>query len=165
MHKRHQQLSAAARLLQQQRWAALATIDPQGNPCASMVAYVVEGEAEALLLHISSLAAHTGQLLHSGRGSMVISEPDSGRGDPQQLARLSLQCHVEAVGRDAPDYTDLRKSYLQRLPDAAPRFDFSDFCLLRLHPEACRFVGGFGQARDLSPQALQEGWQTIKLPG
>jgi hypothetical protein len=93
-------------------------------------------------------------LLTRGRGSLVISEPDRGEGDPQMLARLTVSGPVEAVGRDDPRYDALRARYLARLPSAAPLFAFGDFGLFLLRFEAAHYVGGFARAYALSAAEL-----------
>lgn len=143
---RTEQFARLAQLLTQQRWAALATIDGAGAPMASMVGYVMSDEFDGAVLHLSRLAAHTRNLLANPRAALAVSEPDSGSGDPQRLPRASLQGTVESIGRESLAYPACRAAYLQRLPDSAQLFDFSDFLLFRLVIEEIRFVGGFGQA-------------------
>jgi putative heme iron utilization protein len=133
-------------MLQQQRWAALATVDEAGLPAASMVAYATDTAQGCLYLHLSALAAHTRELLQQPAAALVISECDAGSGDPQQLARLSLRGVCEPIVRDATGYAEARQCYLRRLPDAERLFGFGDFMLLRFEITAARFVGGFGQA-------------------
>lgn len=133
-------------LLQQNRWAALATVDEAGVPAASMVAYAVDTHQGCLYLHLSALAAHTKALVRSKAAALVIGECDKGSGDPQQLPRLSLRAGCEVIGRDAYDYEVAQRCYLERLPDAQRLFSFGDFMLFRLNIEAARFVGGLGQA-------------------
>lgn len=142
------------RLLRGQRWAALATLDGH-EPLASMVAYAAEPDLGGLLLHLSHLAAHTRNLLATGRASVVISAPDAGAADPQTLSRLSLNGPVSRVAPEAPDYADLRACYLRALPEAEPRFAFRDFALFRLAPERLRYVGGFARAYSLDRDALR----------
>ncbi|HKJ76630.1 MAG TPA: pyridoxamine 5'-phosphate oxidase family protein, partial [Gammaproteobacteria bacterium] len=68
--------AAAAALLRQQRWAALASLGRDGRPLASMVAYAAEPDLSAFYLHLSRLAAHTGNRLATPEASLAISEPD-----------------------------------------------------------------------------------------
>jgi putative heme iron utilization protein len=142
-----------ARLLEAQRWAALATAGADG-PLASMVACAPLEDVSAVLLHLSRLARHTGNLLTVGRGSLVLSEPDPGEGDPQTLARLTLSGPVAAVERDDAAYTALRARYLTRLPSAEPLFGFGDFSLFLLRVERAHYVGGFARAYAMSAEEL-----------
>lgn len=152
---RTNELRCAAAMIRQHRWAALATIDASGHPAASMVAYATEPDLSAFWLHLSRLASHTKNLLQRGSTSLIISEPDSGRADPQTLARVSVSGTVEEVPRGSETYERGRTHYLHRLPDAKPLFGFGDFILFRLVPTRIRYVGGFARAFDLKPQALQ----------
>lgn len=138
------------RLLREHRWAALATSDDTGNPMASMVGYVCGESAAVIYLHLSRLAAHTGNLLANGRAALVIGEDDSGDGDPQELARVTLQGRAAIVARDSDEYRRARDHYLERLPASERLFEFPDFILFRLDVEQARFVGGFAQARSFS---------------
>lgn len=132
-------------LLQGARWGALATLGEEG-PLASMVAYRVAPALDAVYLHLSTLAPHTGNLLARGAASLVVSEPDPGSGDPQTLARASVGGAVTEIPRDDPEYLEARARYLERLPDAEPLFGFGDFRLFRLAIERVHYVGGFARA-------------------
>lgn len=147
-------LDQIAEMLLRHRWAAMATVDKSGTPAASMVAYAIDNERGVLYLHLSQLAAHTQEILHSGQLSLVISEADSGAGDPQQLARLSLNCDARVIERDSDEYASAKKCYLQRLPDAEQLFGFSDFQLFYLNITAARFVGGFARAHSYPGETI-----------
>ncbi len=140
----HQQ--KAAELLLRQRWAALATVDENSLPAASMVAYATDIEQGCLYLHLSTLASHSRHLLQRPAASLVISEGDDGDGDPQQLARLSLRGECTALEMDAEGYVTAKQCYLERLPHAEVLFSFSDFVLFRFTIKQLRFIGGFGSA-------------------
>ena len=135
----------AARMLQDNRWAALATIGEDG-PSASMVAFVAEPDLTGLVLFLSGLSEHTRNMLIEPKVSLVISEPDEGSGDPQTLARLSVKGMADKIERDAPEFEDVWRVYLDRLPDAAPRIALADFSLFRIALSTVRYVGGFAQA-------------------
>ena len=78
-----------ARLVLSKRWGALATLN-DGAPLASMVAYAPEPEIAGILMFLSGLSAHTRNLLDDPRCSLVVTEADPGKGDPQTLPRVSL---------------------------------------------------------------------------
>lgn len=147
-------LGAIRELVLRQRWAALATVDAAGLPGASMVAYAVGRDDGCLYLHLSGLAAHTRALLQQPAAALLIGECDRGEGDPQQLPRLTLRGRCRVLGRDEAGYEAARSCYLERLPEAAPRFAFADFRLFGLVIEEGRFVGGFGQAHSYSGEEL-----------
>ena len=140
-------------LLTGERWAGLATTGEDG-PFASMVAFALGEDRGSVLLHLSTLAPHTANLLSVGRAGLVVSRPDDGSGDPQTLPRISLAGPVHLLERDDPAYPEARDTYLGRLPTAEPLFSFGDFRLFRLVIERANFVGGFARARTLSGAAL-----------
>ena len=134
-------------LLAGQRWASLATLDGHGRPHGSMVAYALDPVHGALLLHVSHLAAHTPNLLARPEVALTVSEPDrGGASDPQTLARVSMSMTAAVVAASATGYAGARAAYLDRLPEAGPRFEFGDFVLVRLSPIEARYIGGFADA-------------------
>jgi putative heme iron utilization protein len=152
MNLEEQRLMAG--LIRSRRWAALATQSPEG-PEASWVAYVPEANFDGFLLHLSTLAAHTRNLLADPRVGLAISEPERDSEDPQTLARVMIQGRVAIIAKDSPDYLEMSRRYQEQLPDSTPRFEFGDFLLLRLTPARIRFVGGFARAYTLDDTALR----------
>jgi putative heme iron utilization protein len=152
--ERDEALQQLHRLISEQRWAALATVDSKGHPQASMVAYVPEPGFTGVLLHLSRLSAHTGRLLETPWASLAISEPDNAQRDPQTLARVSISGPTRPIVPQSEAYAAGKQHYLARLPDAEQLFGFGDFMLLRLQPQALRFVGGFGRAFSFSGSDL-----------
>lgn len=141
-------------LIRNRRWAALATQGADG-PEASWVAYVSEADCGGFLLHLSTLAAHTRNLLAFPRAGLTISAPELEHEDPQTLARVSIQGETALVSKDAPDYAAAARRYQERLPTSTPRFDIDDFLLVRLTPLRVRFVGGFARTYTLDGPALR----------
>lgn len=135
----------AAALVRAQRWAALATLDA-GRPLASMVAYALDEQNAGLLFFLSQLAQHTRNLLESPEVSLAITEPDSHDGDPQRLQRVTLTGRVEVVRRGTGAFDAAAERYVDRFPDALPRFELGDFLLFRFVPGDARYVGGFARA-------------------
>ncbi|HEY3380133.1 MAG TPA: pyridoxamine 5'-phosphate oxidase family protein [Vicinamibacterales bacterium] len=143
----------AARLIMTERWAAIATMD-RGVPLATMVAYAPERALGGLLIFVSELSQHTRNLLQDPRVSLVVSEADTGEGDPQLLARVTLTGEVRHVRPGSQEYAAAKSAYLARFPGAEPRFDLADFHLLRLVPSDIRYVGGFARAFSISAEDL-----------
>jgi putative heme iron utilization protein len=145
-------------LVEGRRQAALGTVDG-GAPFVSMVLYALErrpGRPPAPLIHVSRLSAHTRHLHADPRASLLIALPDVGEGDPQALARVTIQCLAQPVTPDAPDYAEARAAYLGRLPQQEYLFSFPDFTLFRLEPQEARYVGGFARALSLSAAQLEQ---------
>jgi hypothetical protein len=143
----------AARLVLRHRWAALATLSDDG-PSASMVAYSPESDLSSLLLFLSRLSEHTRNLINRPQVALVVTETDSGEGDPQTLARLSIKGTARMVERSAPDFGDVWRTYVARLPDAAPRIVLGDFSLFRVGLTSAHYVGGFAQAGTIPVERL-----------
>ncbi len=141
-------------LIRDRRWAALATQGPDG-PDASWVAYVPEPDCSGFLLHLSTLSAHTRNLLALPRAGLTISEPERDDEDPQTLARVTIQGEIATIPHDHPDYPSAALCYQERLPASVPRFEFGDFLLLRLIPVRVRFIGGFARAYTLDYDGLR----------
>jgi heme iron utilization protein len=135
----------AAHLIRQQRWGALATINDQGEPVASMVAYALSPGATGLVLFLSRLAQHTRGLLAQPRTSLAVSEPDTQDGDPQRLQRATITGTVRIIPRETGPFVQFGEAYVERFPDALPRFELGDFVLFELVPEHVRYVGGFAR--------------------
>ena len=141
-------------LLRRQRWAALASVGGDGAPLASSVAYALDPDGHGFLLHLSRLAEHTRNLLQRAQASLVISEPDYGGGDPQTLARLSVQGQAVRLSPETPAFAIARAAYVAQLPDAEQRFGFTDFELFRLMPARGHYVGGFARAFPLDANGV-----------
>ncbi|MEJ2565386.1 MAG: pyridoxamine 5'-phosphate oxidase family protein [Gammaproteobacteria bacterium] len=143
-------------LLLERRWAALATLSEDATPAVSYVAYVAEPGFDGFLLHLSRLALHTRNLLARPAAALAVSDTDTGEGDPQLLARISVQGAVAVIPRGTSDYRRAREHFLAKLPQAEQLFGFEDFVLLRFQPQAARYVGGFASAFQLSAEQLRQ---------
>jgi putative heme iron utilization protein len=153
---KQEELTLVAGLIRSQRQAALGTLRG-GAPFVSMVAYAAEPGFGGFLLHLSLLAPHTRHLLADARASLLICEPDDGRGDVQTLARITLVGAAAPVAE--PEQDAARELYLARLPAAAPLFEFPDFSLFRVAPDEARYVGGFARAFTLTAEHLRQASQ------
>jgi len=132
-------------LLTSTRWAALGTVNEVGTPHVSNVACAI-GEGR-LLIHVSNLAAHTGNLISKPVFSLLLSEPDSPeQTDPQLLARLTISGTAEAIPRNSTDFSAAAQRHITQFPESEMRFGFADFYLIKLIPESGNFVGGFAKA-------------------
>jgi len=143
-----------AALLRGNRWAAFATAR-DNVPLATWVALAPEDDLGGFLLHLSRLALHTRYLESNPRASLSFTEPDRDAGDPQELARVSLQGYIETIGRQSDGYPAARERYLARFPAAAMTFGLGDFALLRFVTETARYVPGFGRVHRLGPAELR----------
>ncbi|WP_367718322.1 DUF2470 domain-containing protein [Nitratireductor sp. GISD-1A_MAKvit] len=138
----------AKTLLRTARFGALATIDPDdGAPFATRVATATDLDGAPLIL-VSGLSAHTKGLEADPRCSLLIGEP--GKGDPLAHPRLSVKAVACLIEKDGDAYAHAKRRYLSRHPKARLYFDFPDFSIYRLEPEAALLNGGFARAYRLA---------------
>ena len=151
-----EEIELLRRLLARERWGCLATMDADGAPRAAMVAVVPDPLAGELLLHLSTLSRHTRNLLARPRLSLALSEQHAGQADPQTLVRVSVQGEAREVARDDASFERLRDVYVGAIPNAAQRFGFGDFRLLRVVAADAFYVGGFARAFAVGADTLRQ---------
>ena len=144
-----------AHLIRSTRIAALGTLH-DGKPNLAMVAYAFAEDFSAFYIHVSKLGKHTADMENNPSVSLLFTEADDGRLDPQTLARLSSHGTAEILPRTDPGYAQVRNLYLQRFPEAEQLFSFGDFNLWGIKPKGGRFVAGFGRAFNLAPESLKK---------
>ena len=142
-----------AQLLRARTTAALGTLHA-GAPYVSMVPYAIA--AEGFLVHVSTLAAHTKDMLADARVSLLVAEAEGEAKSPLGLERVSVQATAEQVAAGAARLPEFRTAYLARFPDAGQMFGFADFSIFLIRPVSARFVAGFGQAHSLSAESLAQ---------
>ena len=144
-----------ARLISDTRVAALGTLH-DGEPNLAMVAYAFAEDFSAFYIHVSRLGKHTADMENDPHVSLLITETDDGRADPQTLARVSIRGIAEILPRTDPGYAQVKNIYLGRFPEAEQLFSLGDFNIWKITPKAGRFVAGFGRAFNLVPEALKK---------
>ena len=142
-----------ARLVRARSTAALGTLHG-GAPYVSMVPYAIAADGSGLLIHVSTLAAHTKDMLADARVSLLITEAEGAEKSPLGLERVSVQATAERVAAGAAGLPAFRAAYLARFPDAEQMFGFADFSIFLIRPLSARFVAGFGQAHSLTAESL-----------
>jgi len=148
-------LGILSRLIRGQRVGALGTLR-NGAPHVSMVVCAVSVDLSAFWVHLSRLAFHTQNILQDPRVGLMIAEPDNGSGDPQTLARVSMQGEAQPLAKGTQDFGEARSLYLARFPEAIGNFELGDFDLFRIEPQSARFVAGFGRIFNLGPANFRE---------
>jgi putative heme iron utilization protein len=150
-------------LIRERSVAALGTVH-QGHPFVSMVPFAFTPNGRALVVHVSRLAAHTGNTHRDRHVSVLVMEPEGPGKMPQSLARVTIQGEARAVENGDPEYGRAREAYLDRFPDAAGLFELADFSLFLIGVTSARLVGGFAQATSLSPErfAAALGFEAIR---
>lgn len=143
--------------IRRHRQATLATLDGDA-PHTAMVSYVEDFNQPdppdpsrplagmTVLIHLSDLAAHKRHLRADPRCSLLIAEPDVGRGEVLALSRLSLRGVASLITKATIEYDDARQRYLAKLPTSAMMFALADFDLFRIQVTGGRYIAGFGRA-------------------
>ena len=144
-----------ARLIRSTRIAALGTLR-DGEPNLAMVAYAFADDFSAFYIHVSKLGKHTADMESDPHVSLLITETDDGRADPQTLARVSIRGTAEIVPRTDLGYIQVKNIYLDRFPEAEQLFSLEDFNLWKITPKGGRYVAGFGRAFSVEPEALRK---------
>ena len=142
-----------AALVHRRKAAALGTLHA-GAPFVSMVPYAVARDGDAILVHVSRLAAHTRDMLADPRVSLLVTQPEGEGVDAQALARVSIQGEARELAKGSADEREARGAYLARFPEAAPLTEFGDFSFFAIRPAQARFVAGFAQAMGLTGESL-----------
>ena len=142
-----------ALLVRKYSTAALGTLH-EGAPYVSLVPYAIAADGSGFIIHVSTLAAHTKDMLADARVSLLIAEAEGGGKSPQALQRVSVQGVARRIASAAPELHGFRAAYLARFPEAEQMFGFADFSIFLIRPVAARFVAGFGQAHSLSAESM-----------
>ena len=119
-----------------------------------MVPFAVLPRGPDFIIHVSALAAHTGDMLASPKVSLLVIAIESEGVPPQAVSRLTVQGEALQIPHAAAIYPEAREAYLRRFPDSAPMFGLGDFSLFAIRARQCRFIGGFAQARTLTADGL-----------
>jgi heme iron utilization protein len=139
-------------LLQKQRVASLGTLH-NGEPYVSMVPFALL-PGGTFVIHVSALAAHTKDMLESPQVSLLVIAPLEADASPQALARVTIQADAGPLDASTPEYAQARAAYLERFPLSAQTFELADFSLFAIRPRSLRVVGGFAQAKTVTPEGL-----------
>ena len=121
-----------------------------------MVAYRFAEEFSAFYIHVSKLGKHTADMETDPRVSLLITETDDRRLDPQTLARVSIRGTAEILSRNDPGYSQVKQNYLERFTEAEQLFSLGDFNLWKITPKGGRYVAGFWRAFNLVPEVLMK---------
>ncbi|MDQ2690826.1 MAG: pyridoxamine 5'-phosphate oxidase family protein, partial [Chloroflexota bacterium] len=119
---------ALAQLIRSTRVAALGTIYDSA-PNLAMVAYAFAEDFSAFYIHVSKLGKHTRDMENNPRVSLLITENDDARPDPQALERVSIRGTAGLLPRTRADYAHIKRLYLARFPTAKQLFSLGDFNL------------------------------------
>lgn len=122
----------------------------------SLVPYAIDSQSREIILHVSALAAHTGFMRARPDVSLLVTEAEQPGAPVHALPRASLQARAEFCEPQSPLATHARQIYLARFPEAEPITALGDFRFVRLQLLGARQVAGFGAARSLDAQEVQQ---------
>ena len=142
-------------LLQAQRVATLGSINSDGTPLVSMVPYAIDPVAASMVLHVSSLAAHTGNMQRTPGVSLMVMQAEVAGAPVHALERVTLQGQAGVPRPDSPAWSSARDAYVARFPEAQHMLQLGDFRFVTIEPAHGRHVAGFGAARSVDRQELQ----------
>jgi len=145
-----------AGLLRSTRIAGLATLRDE-EPQLYMVPFIVVEDFSAFYIHASRLAQHSVEMQKNKRSvSLLITENDDGRADPQTLVRVFIRGTAASLQYGEPGFTPIRDLYLTRFPEAEPQFKRDDFSFWRIKPKGGRFVAGTAKSYNITLDTLQK---------
>lgn len=142
-------------LLETQRIGSLGTLH-EGEPYVSMVPFALVPLGTDLIIHVSELAGHTQDMIDNPKVSLMVSAPSSHDVPPQALARVTIQGHATQIAPGTPAHAEAKQAYLTRYPRSSTTFELADFSLFAIRPRSVRFVGGFADAKNVTPEELAE---------
>ena len=132
-------LGLCADLMRKAGLVSLATLERgTGSPFVTLTTIALDGDCVPLVL-ISSLAAHTANLLADPRFSLLLAR--HGKGDPLAHPRLTLTGTARKT-----DSKLAKERFLARHAKARLYAEFTDFSIWRLEPGRVHLNGGFGKA-------------------
>ena len=148
-------MRALAQLLHEQRAAALATLEADGAPAVSMVPFALEPGQGCIVLHVSALAQHTGNMEREPRVSLLVMQAEQAGQPVHALPRLSLLGRARTPESGSAAWAACRAAYLARFPEAEPMTQLGDFRFVAIELDGARQVAGFGAARSVDAEELR----------
>lgn len=136
----------------------IASCNADSEPEASYAPYIKH--QGSYYVYLSELAAHTGNLLHNERCSVLFIENEADAKYLFARRRLTLRCVASEVARDSDAFDEVFDQMEAQFGNFMRMMrNLTDFHLFQLEPESASYVSGFAQAYSLTG----EGLQTIRL--
>jgi len=143
-------------LLYSRRIAALGTLGGDGAAFVSMVPYAIEAGLGSLVIHVSALAAHTGNLQARPEVSVLVMAPEVDGQPVHALPRVTLDGRARIPQTGAPDWNACRAAYVARFPEAEFMTQLGDFRFVVIELHGARQIAGFGAARSIDAQEVRQ---------
>lgn len=137
------------------RTAQLATVDREGLPEVSYSPFVPQADGR-LLIYVSALAKHTGNLHQLPVASLMLVEDETHAATLYARRRATWRCTVDPIARDDAAFGHHMSEFRERFgPIIDELAKLRDFRLLALTPGKGRLVLGFGAAFALDGWTVQ----------
>jgi uncharacterized protein (DUF924 family) len=134
----------------------MATTSAAGEPEVSYAPYVVDARNN-FYVFVSGLARHTGNLLETGRASVLFIEPEEQARNVFARRRLTYRCQVRIVPRDSASWRERADQFKAAFGNFVDTLrELADFRLICLVPVGGTYIVGFGQAFQLCGVGLRE---------
>ena len=131
---------------EQAQTAILSTVSTNGNPDASYAPVWLD-KYRNFYVYVSSLAKHTANLLYTKKSSVMLIEDQQKASSLFARKRLSLECSVELVSMEDPQYAFYLDNFEKKFGEIVKQLrGMDDFKLFRMIPKKGRMVTGFAGA-------------------
>lgn len=147
---------ALRELINTRRVAALGTLDARDStqPFVSMVPFALLTAERSFVIHVSALAAHTGNMVTHPCVSLMVMAAETADAPVQALPRVTFDARAQILDKENALWQAARNTYLDRFPEAEPITTLGDFRFVLLTPANARQVTGFGAARTVDTGEL-----------
>ncbi len=146
-------IAEAQQFLRHSQTAYLATVAAEGQPTASYAPFIYQ--APYIYIFISELSRHTQDLLATQKASVLFIEDEAQAHNPFARQRLSFQCTVQKIDREADLWSQCLAQFTEQFGDIVSVLkQLKDFHLFQLQLDQGQFVKGFGQAYPLDGSTL-----------
>ncbi|MDO8290869.1 MAG: pyridoxamine 5'-phosphate oxidase family protein [Parvibaculum sp.] len=149
-------INAGFKLIEETGEAALATLDENGFPFASLTSFARHADGRLLML-LSNLARHTANLNRDNRASLLIADtqgPDAQGPEGLARSRGTFVGRVEKL-TDAAEIAAAKATFVARHPSSATYADFPDFNVYALTIDTVHMVQGFGRIFEIKGEDLR----------
>jgi len=149
-------INEGTRLIEEAGEAALATVDETGFPFATLTTFARHADGRLLML-LSDLAKHTGNLNRDNRASLLIADKapaDATGPDVLTRSRGTFVGRVEKLN-DAGEIAAAKATFVARHPSSASYAEFPDFHIYALTIDTVHMVQGFGRIFEIKGEDLR----------
>ncbi|CAN5349091.1 pyridoxamine 5'-phosphate oxidase family protein [soil metagenome] len=134
----------------------MGTLGEDGHPFVSMVPYAPEPSQGCLVIHVSNLAAHTGNLQARPDVSMLVMQSEAAGQPVHALPRVTLDGRARVLEAGTPAWEVCRAAYLARFPEAEFMAQLGDFRFVAIELTGARQIAGFGAARSIGREEVRQ---------